>query len=149
MDIHDDDPVLFETLLKYIYTREYEKDAVATLASGDSIQELLVLEQIYALADKYEVAIIHELIAQDARPKLLALKKEDVKHLNKIVSSHYDDTTITDSPLGGVIATHIVESCVHFMAEDSCMQLVKTYSSFGADVALASLRDTLSMECYW
>ncbi|KAJ4409260.1 hypothetical protein N0V91_002616 [Didymella pomorum] len=117
MDIHDDDPAHFETLLKYMHTLEYDKDTIAVLANGDLIQELLVLANLCAIADKYDVSIILESIAQDVRLKLLALEKKDGKHLNKIVSSHYENTVETGGTLVSVIAAYVIESYTRFMAD--------------------------------
>lgn len=148
MDIHDNDPAHFETLLKYMHTLEYDKDTIAVLANGDLIQELLVLANLCAIADKYDVSIILESIAQDVRLKLLALEKKDGKHLNKIVSSHYENTVETGGTLVSVIAAYVIESYTRFMADASCMPLVETCWSFGTDVVLATIRGTLSLDCW-
>jgi len=114
------------------------------------MQDLLISVHLYALADKYNISIIREPIIQSIQSKLLNYEGDEDGdlHLKAVVKAHYEKATSVGGPLGTLVATHIVINCSRFMEGNECMQLIMTYSTFGADMALAALLNAEFVVCW-
>jgi hypothetical protein len=148
MTLHDDDPEHFEFFLKFMYTHHYDKDAIVKLAAEKSTRRVTIPSEILVIADKYDMPLLAEPIAQDIEG-LLANKNLCTLGLLKIViSAHYKQASSPGGPVGMVLVSKIKNHFHDFSNSDEFVSLVKAYPVFGADIVLYQTGELRSLTCF-
>jgi hypothetical protein len=121
MGMYGDDPRVFETMLKFIYTSFYNTKGIQQIAAGDETKEMLFIVRIGHLADKYDVQrlLIPATKHLNEKASLFVYALLGIKQLVAVVQAHYDGCRLS----GFVIGKCIVE------AVNSYNRNLKTYDS--------------------
>ncbi|KAF2658687.1 hypothetical protein K491DRAFT_253812 [Lophiostoma macrostomum CBS 122681] len=143
VELHDDDPTSFQVLLKLIYgqhsalnrssSQEDPDPAMSVIDAVDS--KILSLVRVYALADKYEVNDVREVIC-DALPGLYS-------PFGKApwIAVHYDGCAEYDGMMGRALCELLLKKKKTFFVQSkTCEQLARMYPGFAADMFLACRR---------
>lgn len=137
MDICDDDPDLFELLLKYIYGIDYH-EGIYDLSEGDEPKRLLLAIGPSHIADKYDISSIQETISQDFGNAIAIIELVDDDLLRTLITTHYQNVVVPGGPVGQELAHSILrQGEAKFRALSKFIDLVRLYPVFGADIALA------------
>lgn len=141
MTTHDDDPDLFEFLLKYMYTYKYDRDALDKLTGQDPVKRVLAPVVLYAIADKYDLPAIYSDIIKDMEYLLDESTNTTELYLSAIIETHYGACASVDTALGDFIAY----KCLHsqeFLGSEDFRDMTKIFPVFGADVALGMSKES-------
>lgn len=146
--LYDDDPDQFELLLKYIYTYQYNTNALDKRFARDKVMRVKFAVQLYGVADKYEVPNIYAAITEDVGNLLLAEKNDTFKLLNAAIHTYYQYTSKVDGPMGKMLVSFILKGHRAFIEAPDYIKVVTSQPFFGADMALALARDTINLRCF-
>lgn len=136
MELHDDAPDYFEFVLKFIYTEEYDKEAIKKMAGDDKIRRVLVPIEAYAVADKYDVVRLFSHAAEDVRAVLLESSENDYKVLKAAIQSHYRSSIRADGAMGKAIASVVLDHKRNFTKTDQFELAMTDFPLFATDLAL-------------
>jgi hypothetical protein len=123
-------------LLKFIYTNEYDTEAVTKLAAEDKTKRISVSVGVYAVADKYAVARLCRPVAGDLQSALEAQEFDDFTSLAAAATKCFELVSHVDAPLGRTITKFVMDKRRAFTATDEFRRLLKRYPIFGAEVTL-------------
>ncbi|KAH7091930.1 hypothetical protein FB567DRAFT_434637 [Paraphoma chrysanthemicola] len=141
IELHDDEPELYELLLKFIYCNEYDKDTIVKLAGDDKAKRVLIPIGVFAIADKYDVPKIYQPAANDVRGILTSSDIEYSERIQTALHAHYGTCGSIDSAMGKTITTVILENYASRLPKSDFERWMMSYPMFAADVALAVHRD--------
>ena len=134
MELHEDDPDLFEFMLKFLYSDHYDKDAIAKLAANDNNKRGLLAIGVYSLADKYDIPKLYEPATEDLKTLLFASASTQA-FLSAIICSAYEDLRI-DTPTGRMIVSVVLTKFTDFSRTADFRKMMVGYPMLAADVAL-------------
>lgn len=147
MTVHDDDPEFFEFFLKFMYTHHYDKDAIVKLAAGNSTRRVMIPSEILIVADKYDMPLLAEPIAQDIGGLLANDILCSLDLLKTLISAHYRQMSTAGGHMGKILVSKIRNRFYDFPDSDEFVSLVKAYPVFGADMALSQTKGLRSLTC--
>lgn len=88
IELHDDDPDHFKTVLEFVYTQKFQMlDDSTTPSDNDITKGILDAMGVYAVADKYDIANITAQISEAVRASLAVTRAEGM--LATIITEHY------------------------------------------------------------
>jgi hypothetical protein len=116
--VHEDDPVYFELLLKFLYIQRWDQAIANKKGSESSPQPPLrsIFSNpigVYALADKYDVPALMECaVSQFPIHEVCGNKIGMVKATEAIlmVRAHYDQCIVANSALGRIICEYVIRT---------------------------------------
>jgi hypothetical protein len=135
MKIHDDDPVHFKTILKFMYTGTLDCPKADSTApsSQEKVDHLMGLCKV---ADKYDVFKILPTVAKELSDALKNICKKKVVPHKDMFRSYYSCCALADTAPGRIIASHIVKRHSSILNGKNIADLVKEFPVFGADITL-------------
>ncbi|KAF1835599.1 hypothetical protein BDW02DRAFT_578695 [Decorospora gaudefroyi] len=108
MELHNDDPEIFEFILKFMYTGVYDEEEVDMLASGhDEDKRVTMPIRIYAVADKYDMPKICESAAKDMEA---ILNLADDTLLSRVIEVHYKSVVTPNGIMGRFITNTVLDA---------------------------------------
>lgn len=147
MTVHDDNPEYFEFFLKFMYTHYYDKDAIVKLAAENSTRRVMIPSEIFIVADKYDMPLLAEPIAQDIEGLLANDILCTLSLLKTVISAHYKQASSPGGPVGKILVSKIKNRFDDFPDSDEFVSLVKAYPVFGADMVLSQTKGLRSLTC--
>lgn len=142
MEIHDDDPDGFEFVLKFIYTGDYDKDAIEKTSNGDKAKRMSIPLGVYSIADKYGIQRLYAPATDDV---LTALKSIPVQKLHEmllvVVRVHYETILDANTPIGKMLVSFILDQGRDIMTSDDFRISMESFPIFAADIALGLSRE--------
>jgi hypothetical protein len=142
MEIHDDDPDNFEFVLRFIYTGDYDKDAIEKMSNGDKAKRMSILLGIYAIADKYGIERLYAPAVDDVLTTLNSIPVHEIHDiLLVVIHTHYETILDANTPIGKMLASFILDKGRDIMSSDDFRTSMETFPVFAADVALGLFRD--------
>lgn len=149
IELHDDDPVYFEIMLKYCYTLEWEARPRGDLDFSDGFFENRFFTPIgvYALADKYDIPGMRVCAARAFPNPGQGIY--EVEFYKKIVKTHYEQCVQRACHMGCKIAALLIEhSRYHndrnsrqaFILSNDFEELAKTYPNLSTDLVFQCLK---------
>lgn len=147
MTVHDDIPECFEFFLKFMYTHYYDKDAIVKLAAENSTRRVIIPSEIFIVADKYDMPLLAEPIAQDLEGLLANDILCTLSLLKTVISAHYKQVSSPGGPVGKILVSKIKNRFDDFPGSDEFVSLVKAHPVFGADMALSQPKGLRSLTC--
>jgi hypothetical protein len=137
IELHDDKPDDFGALLKSIYTIDHNANTFGDLALANDTNFVLSLVGLYVIADKYDVTRISAAVMK-AVPR--ALHEATDEAITAAIKAYYNSTALVGSKMGTAIAWKVHTQNPKLMSTTEFEELVRSYPTFGADVALAMMR---------
>ena len=148
IEVHDDDPAHFKLALQFIYTERYDELAISKLAAGDNVKSISIKIAVLAIADKYDIDRLPDLITDD----MVATFKENPPRpaLKAAIEGYYKDHRNPNTTMG----THLVLAafrCTRQYKETATFtDLMLQYPMFGTDFAIQLLgRGTWNVNLYY
>ncbi|KAH6625368.1 hypothetical protein C7974DRAFT_276648, partial [Boeremia exigua] len=137
MEFHYDDPDHFEFCLKFIYTQDYDEDAIASMGEGASsvLERVLFIIGVYAMADKYDVPVLCEHATKDVQRYLIE-KPPSQRDWVTIIRKYYDKVATANGPFGNALVSGILKA-QSAGGSSEFFSLIENHPAFGVDVALA------------
>lgn len=135
IELHNDVPEHFEIALKFLYTHRYDKDDIVKLVAKDKSNRIFIPIGVNGIADKYDIDLLAECMADDVKATLLTHMKWS--SYKAVVGEFYRNNSRAGSPVGLIIAQNIWEDTAYrFLASSECKDLMQQFPCFGADIAL-------------
>ena len=131
MTCEGDDPDQFEFLLKFMYTEDYDMDAIKKLAAGNTTRRVAFPIELHAIADKYDVCHLLEATLHDVAD--LLQYEDSLDMLRALISVHYKSVSIADSAIGNILTTKLLTQHRTFASTDEFTDLVKSQPVFCLD----------------
>lgn len=139
MELHDDNPDDFKALPTSMYANESGiNDGLLDLDATDQVETFARLMGIYVVADKYAVARVSTAAVKYALGLIEQLSTRD---LIPVIKAYYNDNVEVDSMIGRAITEEVLYRDPEIMPTAKFEELLPSYPTFGADVALAFLRN--------
>jgi hypothetical protein len=149
IELHDDDPVYFEIMLKFCYTLEWEALPRGDLDFSDEFFENRFFAPIgvYALADKYDIPDMRVCAARAFPNPGQGIYEIDV--YKRIVGAHYEQCVDRTCQMGCKIAALLIEhSRYHhdrnsrqaFILSEDFEKVAKKYPNLSTDLVFQCLK---------
>jgi hypothetical protein len=140
MELHDDNPHDFEVLLTSMYANDFDdyQYNLSQLVPTDGVEGFERLLGIHVVADKYDVTRLSTAANDAIHGFVLDLCPED---MIPTIMAYYNDTVGVDSEIGRAITEKILSKDPEMITTAMFEELLPLYSTFGADVGLAMLRN--------
>ncbi|KAJ4351246.1 uncharacterized protein N0V89_006585 [Didymosphaeria variabile] len=133
IEVHNDVPEHFEAALKFLYTQQYDSEAVAEQAFIQNAQRIRVPIGILVVADKYDIERLSGLIVDDVKIYLLTTTRLPV--LVAAIKEYYPNCPNAGSPMGIALTTVLLGRPASTHTEEVKL-LIGQYLAFGADMAI-------------
>jgi hypothetical protein len=144
MEIYDDDPDNFEFVLKFIYTEDYNKDAIVKMSNGDKAKRISIPLGIYAIADKYDIKRLYAPAIDDILTNLESIPVHEIHGmLPVVVHTPYETIPSANTPIGKMLVSFLLNKGRDTMASDDFLASMESFPVFAADVALGLFREGL------
>lgn len=142
MELYDDDPDHFEVALKFIYTVEYDKSAIGTMAGDDKIRRVLIPMGIYTIADKYEITRLRSPVCDDVVATLHSTSDHNFEILRTVITAYYDSEhgCSADTRMGRLITSFLLEHRRDFLKSNDFDNIMEKFPWFAVDIVLESKR---------
>ena len=134
IDLHDDNPKLFEDMLRFCYTQKYDCSREYENFYDQTSFERFCLDPIrlHALADKYLMRALTRVSAELTKSLNYYIDEDQCKQMMKL---HYSSCAMSSSAIGQVLTTFVVrDKRSWFKNLMSSFELLEDYASFGADM---------------
>jgi hypothetical protein len=141
MELYDDEPDSFELALKFIYTLDYDKSTIETMAGDNKIKRTLIAQGVYQVADKYDITRLYAPASDDVLATLKSTPDSKFEILRKVIRSHYETCSGTDTPMGKAIISVMLEDRRNFMREEDFEVIMQSFPAFTVDIALNHKRE--------
>jgi hypothetical protein len=136
IEVHDDDPVFFEWVLRFMYTNQYDTTHLQENAK-DVVEKALIPISIFTMADKYHIDALEKLAAQELRAIWAEIKDPEYKAVVAVVEAYYELCTRAASAIGASIVGNVRASGRKFMQTKKFGEMLEQYPVFGADMSLS------------
>ena len=131
MELHDDDTALFEIMLRFLYTTNYNKDEMNKLIGSEHDQRILSLVRLAAQADKYTANIL-----LNASNCLLGNESQVLSVFATAIETHYSTSVTADTPVGRSIVDSVMNYRTSWTIQPGFRSLMLKYPLLGSDIAL-------------
>jgi len=135
MELHEDDPEHFEFVLKFIYTLNYDVNAIETAVGKDEKHEIVqYILGVYRVADKYDIGRLLGPAAAHLHKVLNTITEDST--LEFVVQHHYGSCSAPGHAAGNTIASTIIDTCRKFVRTQAFRTLLAKFPVFASDIAL-------------
>jgi hypothetical protein len=141
MELHDDDPDHFELALKFIYTLDYNKNTINTIAGSNKAKRILIALGIYRIADKYDIIRLYAPASDDVLATLKSTPDKSYAILREVIRFHYETCSSADTSMGKAITSVMLDDRRDFMREKDFEAIMQSFPVFAADMALIYKRE--------
>jgi hypothetical protein len=141
MEILDNNPDHFEFALKFMYTLHYGKESIEILAGGDEVKRVLIPNDIYVVADKYDIIRLYEPAGQDFDSIFNTRTDNNDVFIKAVVEACYSSISQPDSVLGKLVAFTARKRYTSFIMTDEFDHLLRSFPVFGTDITLSCKQD--------
>ncbi|KAF2867727.1 BTB/POZ protein, partial [Massariosphaeria phaeospora] len=139
IELHDDDPYCFETMMRYLYTFNWEEPKTEAWKPRSNLgRGALTAIGVYSLADKYDIEALRKSALRQLSVAARNVAREPLSWMDfdMIIKTYYPSCDQVGSDIGLEIAAAVLQlpkeefydGWFHFTVED--------YPIFGADVLL-------------
>ncbi|KAF2799325.1 hypothetical protein K505DRAFT_294799 [Melanomma pulvis-pyrius CBS 109.77] len=136
INLHGNDPVHFEIMLKYLYNLKWKDPAQGTYDENPSFQiKFMVPIGVYALANKYDIEKLRTCATQQFPDREPAGYYSNDQYV-QMIEAHYSQCIGKDCLMGRKIAALAVKSSKDFILHESFEEMVKKYPSLSVDIIL-------------
>jgi hypothetical protein len=140
IEIHDDEPKLFEFMLQFFYNR-HEDLALRTdcfKRTEDSYQKYIFLPvRLDGIADKYDAKPLQVWAARILKDNLTIIgARLDFETCGRLIREYYSQCLNAGTAVGTLLAEKIVSNYMDFIKSAIATELIRTYPIFAADVLL-------------
>lgn len=152
IELHGDDGTAFEILLQYIYHGKYSFSTLYDTIT-DSMERLVLLFEISAVADKYRVLRLDELACDHIGNMMLSQQHDpDFKLLQIAIQLHYTSNSMYQTERGKDIMREALRPGKALVKSALFDEMITSQPLFAVDLALAckaegSIR-TFMRQCY-
>jgi hypothetical protein len=144
IELHDDVPEHFEIALRFLYTQRYDEEVVSNLAANDNVKGILIPIGVHFIADKYDIDLLAEPIAEDLKVKLGS--STDRKTYTTAIQRFYAACSNAGNPVGKTISKAVMDHQPQYLSTAEFRSLMEEFPYFGADIALdMHRRDTINI----
>jgi hypothetical protein len=134
IELHDDVPEHFEIALRFLYTQRYDQKLIANLAANDKVKGICIPIGVHVVADKYDIDLLAESIAEDLKGKLGYFT--DHETYTTAIQEFYDACSNAGNPVGKIISEAVMDHQAEYLSSAEFRILMEEFPCFGADVAL-------------
>jgi hypothetical protein len=148
--VHDDDPIYFEILLRYLYEHKWDiataqkKKAVKTWGSMSSLT--LTAIGVYSLADKYEIeglrACAIDQIPSPSSPSNPYLGAATLSDMSEVINTHYSKCIQSNCAMGRKLCLSIIKWMPEIAKLDSFIDLAKADPNLAMDMYFAGCENS-------
>ncbi|KAF2123008.1 BTB/POZ protein [Lophiotrema nucula] len=137
MELHDDDPELFEIMLKFVYTGIYNMNEINNIFHNDISKNVLVPVRLSILADKYDINGILPPAAEHALSKLRALSMGNFGSIKACIECLYGACVQPNTAIGqSIVAAMLKHGKGSTKWGQELEPMILRYPILGADIAL-------------
>ncbi|KAG9193590.1 hypothetical protein G6011_03625 [Alternaria panax] len=133
IELHNDKPELFEFMLHYIYSDNYDKTAIDKLAAGDKSLRGLLAIGIYALADRCDIPKLYDPASKDLKMLLLDSASNQAL-ISCVIRAVYQDFRL-DTPIGRILIFVLLDEFINFAHTAGFRKMMLDLPILAADVA--------------
>lgn len=137
IETHDDDPALFEILLRYVYHGRYNYQAIERLAS-DNIDRVWALFDLSSIADKYNISDLDNSAFHDMIQRLEKLADPDFAIIRSVIERHYSSVAATDQYKGRELTLVAIEPRRKFVESPVFDAVIESHPGSAVDIARAA-----------
>jgi len=147
IDVHGDDPIYFELLLRYLYEHEWNIKVAETKNNGIAKTtfpaDALTPIGVYALADKYDTEGLKK-CAVEQMPSLSMWTYPDrqpsthVAQTREVIEAHYSQCVSIDCAMGRKICESIIQALSSACRANETEALARKYPAMAADMYFAA-----------
>lgn len=143
IELHEDDPKIFELLLRYLYAGRHDVTA-ATRAASSQVEGLNTLFELSIMADKYAVRNIEDEIFNYAILCLKAEANDQHEILQKVAEAYCSSVSNSNRYRAKKIVEIALQPPRNLLTSTAFGTIVESQPLFGAEVASALVKTAMT-----